>query len=297
MKNNIGIKMPSGMTIGPPTLRVKNLQKQLEFYKNVLGLQVNRTFRASDDLEIVELGFGGKFQEYPEPLLNLMHNPNAKETPHDFSGLYHFAILVQNKPSLASTYVSIRNSNLIFDGFADHLVSESLYLHDPERNGIEIYRDKPKNEWQHDAEGHVIMDSLPLDLESILAELNKEERIITFPNGAKIGHMHLRVTNLKKSSSFYQKLGFDITVDWSAVGANFLSAGGYHHHIGMNTWHSLGGKTHVKGESGLDVFEIRVPDNSFIKTLVREFDLVMKENKNELLISDPDGIQILIKST
>jgi catechol 2,3-dioxygenase len=79
-----------------------------------------------------------------------------------------------------------------------------------------------------------------------LAELNKDERIITFPNGARIGHMHLRVTNLEKSSSFYQKLGFDITADWSAVGANFLSAGGYHH-IGMNTWHSLGGKIHVKG--------------------------------------------------
>ena len=284
------------MTIGPPTLRVKDLQKQLEFYKNVLGLQVNRIFRTDDNLETVELGFGNKFQGHPEPLLILKHDPNTKDTPHDFSGLYHFAILVPNRPSLASTYLSIQNSNLIFDGFADHLVSESLYLHDPERNGIEIYRDKPKNEWQYDAEEHVIMDTLPLDLESILAELNKDEKITTFPNGARIGHMHLRVTNLEKSSSFYQKLGFDITADWSAVGANFLSAVGYHHHIGINTWQSLGGKAHVKGESGLDVFEIRVPDSSFTETLAQELGIVQKENKNELLISDPDGIQILIKS-
>jgi catechol 2,3-dioxygenase len=101
MRNNIEIKMPSGMMIGPPTLRVKNLQKQLSFYENDLGLQVNRTFRTTDNLEAIDLGFGGKFQEYAEPFLILKHDPNAKETPHDFSGLYHFAILVPNRQSLA----------------------------------------------------------------------------------------------------------------------------------------------------------------------------------------------------
>jgi catechol 2,3-dioxygenase len=292
-----GIKMPA-MMIGPPTLRVRDLQKQLSFYENNLDLQVNRRHRDDDDLEVVDLGFKGKFKDYKEPLLILKHDPNAKETPHNFAGLYHFAILVQDRKSLASAYSSIDNSKIHFDGFADHLVSESLYLHDSECNGMEIYRDKSRNEWQYDAKGHIVMDTLPLDLKSLLAELGKDERKnLTFQNGARIGHMHLRVTNLERSLRFYQKLGFDITSDWSAMGASFLSAGGYHHHIGMNTWHSLNGKTHVKGESGLDVFEIMVQDSSFIETLAQEFEgHVQKRNRNELLVSDPDGILILIKS-
>lgn len=290
--------MPAGMTIGPPTLRVKDLQKQLSFYENELGLQMNRRYKTDDNLETVDLGFKGKFKDYKEPLLTLKHDPDAKQTMHDFAGLFHFAILVPNRKNLAFAYSSIKNSNALFDGFADHLVSESLYLHDPELNGIEIYSDKPRNKWQHDARGYVIMDTLALDLKSLLSELNGDEREnTTFPNGAKIGHMHLRVTNLERSVRFYQKLGLDITYDWSAVGASFLSAGGYHHHLGLNIWHSLGGKTHVKGEVGLDVFEIIVPDSSFIDTLTREFeDQIQKINDNELLLSDPDGITFLIKS-
>lgn len=106
--------------------------------------------------------------------------------------MYHFAILIPNRQSLASAYLSIKNSNITFDGFADHLVSESLYLHDSERNGIEIYRDKPKNEWPRDEEGRIVMDSLPLDLKSLMDELpeNNDKNTI-FPNGARIGHVHL----------------------------------------------------------------------------------------------------------
>lgn len=294
----MNIKMSAGMTIGPTTLRVKDLQKQLSFYENELGLQVNRRYQTEDNLKTVDLGFKGKFKDYKEPLLILKHDPNAKQTVHNFSGLFHFAILVPDRKNLAFAYSSIKNSNVYFDGFADHLVSESLYLHDPELNGIEIYSDKPRNKWQHDAEGYVIMDTLPLDLESLLSELGKDDKEnMTFPNGAKIGHMHLRVTNLERSVKFYQKLGLDITYDWSTVGASFLSAGGYHHHIGLNTWHSLNGKAHVKGEVGLDVFEIMVPDSSFIETLTQEFEEHIKKiNHNELLLSDPDGIMFSIKS-
>lgn len=294
----MNIKMPAGMAIGPPTLRVKDLQKQLSFYENILGLQVNQRYKTDDNLETVDLGFKGRFKDYKEPLLILKHDPDAKQTMHDFAGLFHFAILVPNRKNLAFAYSSIKNSSVNFDGFADHLVSESLYLHDPEHNGIEIYSDKPRNKWQHDADGYVMMDTLPLDLESLLSELNKDERKnTTFPSGSKIGHMHLRVTNLERSVKFYQKLGLDITYDWAAMGASFLSAGGYHHHLGLNTWHSLGGKTHVKGEVGLDVFEIIVPDSSFIDILTREFeDQIQKINDNELLLSDPDGITFLIKS-
>lgn len=290
--------MPASMRIGPPTLRVKNLQKELSFYENNLGLQINRRYKTENNLETVELGLNGIFKDHKEPLLILKHDPDAKQTMHNFAGLYHFAILVPDRKNLAFAYSSIKNSNVHFDGFADHLVSESLYLHDPELNGIEIYSDKPRNNWQHDSEGYVIMDTLPLDLKSLLSELDQEERKNnTFPNGSKIGHMHLRVTNLERSVWFYQKLGFDVTYNWSAMGASFLSAGGYHHHIGLNTWHSLSGKPHLKGDTGLDIFEIIVSDYSIIEKL--EHDLkghVQKVNPNQLLLTDPDGIIFLVKS-
>jgi catechol 2,3-dioxygenase len=300
MKSNAkSMKMPTSMILGPPTLRVIDLQKELSFYENILGLQINHRYHTDDNLETVDLGFKGRFKDYQEPLLILKHDPDARETQHNFAGLFHFAILVKDRKSLASAYLSIADGGIHFDGFGDHLVSESLYLHDPEHNGIEIYRDRSRNEWQYDKEGHVVMDTLPLDLESMLSELSIDERKgITFPNGARIGHMHLRVRNLQNSSRFYQKLGFAITADWNSMGAYFLAAGNYHHHIGMNVWYSMNGKPHLQGEAGLDVFTISVQENSTIETLARELrDHVQKRDTNELLLSDPDGIQILIKST
>jgi catechol 2,3-dioxygenase len=290
------MKLSPDITIGPSTLRVKDMQKQMTFYKNILNLQENRRY-SEDGFDIIELGFKEKFKQYKDPLLILKHDPDAKETSHNFAGLYHFAILVPDRKSLASAYISLARTGVPFDGFADHLVSESLYLHDPERNGIEIYRDKPKNTWQYDRNGHVVMDTLPLHLESVVSELESDDIDTTFPNGAKIGHMHLRVTNLQNSSKFYQRLGFGLTSDWSRMGANFLAAGGYHHHIGMNIWHSLNGKTHTKDEAGLDVFMIQVQENSIIETLAQELrEHVKKRNKSELLLSDPDRIRVLIKS-
>jgi len=298
INNKNKIKMPANMKIGPPTLRVKNLQKELSFYQNNIGLQINRIYETENNLATVDLGFKGLSEGYTEPLLILKHDPNAKQTRRNFAGLYHFAILVPDRKSLAFAYSSIKNSNVNFDGFADHLVSESLYLHDPELNGIEIYSDKPQNKWQHDSKGYVIMDTLPLDLESLMSELNQDEKKNNpFPNGAKIGHMHLRVTNLERSVRFYQKLGLDITYDWSRMGASFLSSGGYHHHLGLNTWHSLGGQTHLKGEIGLDSFEIRVSDCSTLEILAHELkEHTQNVNSNQISLVDPDGILLIVKS-
>ncbi|MBD0360517.1 MAG: VOC family protein, partial [Nitrososphaeraceae archaeon] len=182
-----------------------------------------------------------------------------------------------------------------------------LYLRDPENNGIEIYRDRQASEWPHDSEGYIKMDTLPLDLNSIVSELNEEERKTAkaFPTGARIGHMHIRVTNLERSIKFYhEKIGLDITLDWSSMGASFLSAGGYHHHIGMNTWHSLNGKVHANGETGLENFTITIPDKSSFKTIESiinhhtssEQQKKQKDDKDQFLVSDPDGIEIVFKS-
>lgn len=291
-------RLPNDSRVGPPILRVKDLDRMLEFYQGVFGLEQNR----SASVDVVELGFGKEVRPNATgPLLVLKHDPQAKETSHDFAGLYHFAILVPDRKSLAYAYLGIQEKKVRFDGFGDHLVSESLYLHDPERNGIEIYRDRPRSEWSFDEQGRIIMDTIPLDLAGISSELPEQERNIPkpFPNGARIGHMHLRVTNLERSVEFYhEKLGFDVTGDWSSMGAMFLSAGGYHHHIGMNTWHSLDGKKHETGEAGLDSFTIELPNNpSTMRELKSRLgDALISVNEGELLASDPNGIQIRIKA-
>jgi catechol 2,3-dioxygenase len=316
------------MRIGPPVLRVRNIDTAMAFYENSLGLQVNRSYKDNspggdyyDDVNpIYEVGFkhnnissfSSSSSSY-EPLLLLKHDPNAKKKSSllHSAGLFHFAILVPDRKSLASTYLALKNSGIQYDGFADHLVSESLYLRDPEDNGIEIYRDRPANEWPRDTEGHIMMDTLPLDWNSLLAEMNnnnnKEEQrnnAKAFPTGARIGHIHLRVTNLERSIKFYhEKIGLDITVDWRSMGAAFLSAGGYHHHIGMNTWHSLNGGAHMSGEAGLEYFTIIIPDRSFVNTLALRIQHSSTTTNSKqidgnqlLLFSDPDGIQLMIRS-
>ena len=303
--------MHSGMRIGSHVLRVKNIDRILRFYEERLGLQMNRRYQVGDDGGggdnlVCELGSKQKSMSN-ESILILHHDPNAKNAPLRSAGLYHFAILVPDRKSLALTYLAIRNSGLQYDGFADHLVSESLYLRDPENNGIEIYRDRQASEWSHDNEGHINMDTLPLDLNSLVSELNKDEKETAkaFPTGARIGHMHLRVTNLQRSIKFYhEKIGLDITSDWSSMGAAFLSAAGYHHHIGMNTWHSLNGQVHGNGETGLENFTIAIPDRTSFNTIESiinrhassEQQTKQKTDRNQFLIFDPDGIQIVFKA-
>jgi catechol 2,3-dioxygenase len=298
------------MKIGCPVLRVRNIDKVLAFYEKSLELQVSRRFHMHDgngDL-VYELDVKHRSSlSVNGPLLIIQHDPNAKSVSQNSAGLFHFAILVPDRKSLASTYLTVRNSGVRYDGFADHLVSESSYLRDPENNGIEIYRDRPSIEWPRDNEGHIMMDTLPLDLNSLVSEeLDKEERENTevFPTGARIGHMHLKTTNLERSIRFYhEKLGLDITLDWSTMGAAFLSAGGYHHHVGINTWNSLDGEIHTRGEVGPDYFTIIVPDRSSINAIKSNIqDPVSSEqkkqrvDKNQILVFDPDGIQIVIKS-
>ncbi len=296
------LKLSDRLNIGPTVLKVRDLERTLGFYRDKLGLLVNsKGHDPLDDLEYLELGFKENFSKSGDPLLILKNDPEAEEAPRDSAGLYHFAILVPDRKSLAQAYLGIQRNHLQFDGFGDHLVSESLYLHDPEGNGIEIYRDRPRNEWARDKDGHIMMDTLPLDLDGILAELSQENEKASdiFPNGARIGHMHLRVTNLQRSLEFYHKdLGFDIIADLSSMGAMFLSTGGYHHHIGLNTWHSLNGKHHETREAGLNEFTIEVPRDDLLMHQLEshlESAILTRIGENKLLISDPDGIRILVK--
>lgn len=300
--------MHSIIRICSPVLRVRNIDKMLVFYEKKFGLQVKRRHQGDDGSAVYELGLINVDQT-EESLLQLHHDPNAKNASPHSAGLYHFAILVPNRKSLASTYLALKNSGVHYDGFADHLVSESLYLRDPENNGIEIYRDRPARDWPRDSAGHVMMDTLPLDLRSLLSEMNEEEtkNSKAFPTGARIGHIHLRVTNLERSIRFYhEELKLDITLNWKSMGAAFLSAGGYHHHIGMNTWHSMNGEGHSDHVVGLENFTITIPDmSSFnrLRSTIKNHYISSEQHQgeqrsyeNQFMVSDPDGIHIVIRS-
>jgi catechol 2,3-dioxygenase len=297
------------MKVSSPVLRVKNIDKILAFYEERLGLQVKRRHQDDNDgYDVYELG--SVQIDYPEEsLLQLHHDPNAKNPfPHS-AGLFHFAILVPNRKSLAFTYLALKNFGVHYDGFADHLVSESLYLRDPENNGIEIYHDRPARDWPRDVKGNIMMDTLPLNLQSVVSEMDRleDKNVIAFPDGARIGHIHLRVTNLESSIKFYHEiLGLDITVDWASMGAAFLSAGGYHHHVGVNTWHSMNGEGHSSNVLGLENFTITISDiPSFnrLRSAIKSHYISsgqqqrkQRSDKNQFMVSDPDGIQIVIRS-
>src|SRR5215475_1732964 len=230
----------SKIRIGPPLLLVKDIDRELRFYGEYFDLQPIRKHQNHRGGFIYDLGFrhlSGSSESLP--LISLQHSPDAKIPSPRSAGLYHFAILVPDRSDLAATYLALKGSGIRFDGFADHLVTESLYLRDPENNGIEIYRDRPSEEWPRDAKGRLVMDTLPLNLQSLLSETNKGESNskIPFPNGGIIEHIHLRVTNLERSIRFYhEKLSLDMTaVDWISMGIAFLSEGGYHHHVAINT--------------------------------------------------------------
>jgi catechol 2,3-dioxygenase len=301
-----GFSMPREMRLGAPTLRTRDVDEAIEFYEEGLGLKVRAKYLdPAENLQVYEVGSPVS----QDPLLIIKHDPDAIRPKDDFAGLYHYAVLVPTRKDLASTFLGVGNSGVVFDGFADHHVSEALYLHDAESNGIEIYADRPPETWKafFASTGDRMADlrrlralNRPLDFALLLKELTKDERASPsrFANGARIGHMHLRVTDLQRSVSFYHEmLGFDIVTNYPEMGASFLSVGGYHHHIGLNTWNSLGGSPHREGEAGLDGLTIHVPSRQTLDQLQHRLVSKVVRTPNRLVTTDPDGIRIELRAS
>ena len=218
-------RLPDETRIGRVQLQVSDLQRSIEYYSGVLGLRVRSGSSGS-----AELGAYGD----ESPVVILHERPGARPVPRrGLLGLYHFAILLPDRAALGR-FVQHIGTLGVYAGSADHAVSESLYLTDPDGLGIEVYADRPRTSWQvNGSEVHLTVE--PLDLRDLVREAGGTAWT-GLPAGTVIGHMHLYVGELEEASALYHAaLGFDKTA-WSFPGALFLSAGGYHHHLGTNTW-------------------------------------------------------------
>ncbi|MCC2529195.1 VOC family protein [Bacillus halotolerans] len=267
-------------TIGYVKLTIRSLERSLQFYCNVIGFQVlNKTDRQA------ELTADGK-----RPLLILEENPSAVVLPErTVTGLYHFAILLPNRKELGIALARLIENGIAL-GQGDHAVSEALYLSDPDGNGIEMYADRPRSTWQRDREGNYVMTTTAVDIEGLLEEAG-EERKTTLPNGTVIGHIHLHVSDLKEAKAFYTDvLGFDIVGDYAGMSALFISAGGYHHHIGLNIWAGKHAPPKPANASGLDYYTVVLPHQEELKRVadrVKNAGYSLEETENHFLVKDP----------
>ena len=238
--------LPPETRLGSVNLRVGDLPRALAFYRDVLGFSV----LAEDDVSAALGAEGGR------PLLVLHSDPEATPPPEGATGLFHVAFLLPTRGDLGAVIRRVREQGGAFDGFSDHNVSEAAYLVDPEGNGLELYADRSRDVW-HTSDGRIFLATEPLDVEGLL--LGAPEAAPALPRGTVVGHIHLRVSTLEGAEAFYvRRLGFDV-VTRDYPGALFVSAGGYHHHIGLNVWGGVGATRPPQGSLGLTSFDLIVP--------------------------------------
>jgi catechol 2,3-dioxygenase len=269
-------------SMGTVRLTVSDLSRSQDFYERAIGLQA----REQDDGTLA-LGIDGE-----RPLVELLGAASAPRLNRRATGLYHLAILLPSRRDLAFALARLAEARWPLDGASDHLVSEALYLSDPDGNGIEIYRDRPRQEWRFN-DGSLQMATLPLDLRSVLEELGDVgDRPARMPAGTRIGHVHLQVSELEATERFYSEiLGFDVIVR-AYPGALFVSAGGYHHHLGLNTWQSAGSGPPPAGSVGLRSYEVLLPDLDELERAlarVRGAGIPVQETSEGAQLRDPSG--------
>jgi len=264
-------------------LQVADLDRSLEFYEKVLGFRVMKREGNS-----VRLGPHGEDRE----IVHLHQLSSARPVPRrGLLGLYHFAILLPDRASLGR-FVAHLSDIGAYAGMSDHFVSEAVYLTDPDGLGIEVYADRPRDTWRYD-ERQLYMTTTHLDVEDIVRAAGGAAWS-GMPSGTVLGHVHLYVGDIAKAESFYHDaLGFDKVV-WSYPGALFMSAGGYHHHLGTNTW-ARGAPPATEADARLLEWEIIVPrskDAEEAADNVKSAGYPVKQENDEWVLTDPWGTSL-----
>jgi catechol 2,3-dioxygenase len=283
-----GYRLPAATRLGAVRLQVADLDRSVPWYRRVLGLEpLNR----SDG--IVALGP----PESGRTLVELHERPGANPVPRRGRlGLYHYALLLPDRPSLGRF---LRHLTEIGEraGMSDHLVSEALYLSDPDGLGIEVYADRPRTSWRQQ-DRQLVMATNPLEVDTVLAAAGPE-RWTGMPATTVLGHVHLYVDDLDRAARFYHEgLGLDRVV-WSYPGALFLSAGGYHHHLGTNTW-AAGAQPAGENDARMLEWEIVLPAAADVSAAAESLERVGANVRRENVsatATDPWGTQLRLKAS
>jgi len=259
--------LPATLRLGAVHLTVADLDRSVGFYQDALGL---RQARREDGVAALGAGAGD--------LVVLHEEPGARPAGRH-AGLYHFALLYPERDELARAGQRLAVARTPISGASDHGVSEAIYLSDPDGNGIELYADRPRDAWPPPGPGERVgMFTRPLDLDGLLATVADDEPVRHAGDGLVMGHMHLHVGDLAAARAFYvDGLGFEPMAEYP--GALFLATGGYHHHLGVNTWRGEGVAPAPAGTAGL-----------------REWTLVLGPGTEERVLEDPWGIRVRLVS-
>jgi catechol 2,3-dioxygenase len=294
-------KIDPALKMGHVSLNVSDLSQSLDYYQSVLGFKA--VGRPSSGKAL--LSVGSNDPSYLVELLQAKTGSNNDsisrlESSTRRAGLYHFAILLPERKFLADMLKNLNymRDQVHFDGLADHLVSESIYIRDPDFNGIEIYSDRPRSQWRW-KDTRVQMATLPLNTADLLKEAT-ENGWKEMPNKTTIGHVHLHVSDLANAMKFYYEiLGLQLTA--AIPGALFFAVGGYHHHIATNTWLGTGVAPAASQSTGLNHFSIELPSKEELATLVKIFSrrgMAVIEgdlSDSSVFVRDRDGIKIQVE--
>ena len=271
-------------TLGKVVLKVENLDEMMDFYVNVIGLDII-------DKKNQEVDLGIDTDKKVLLTLRRLDEPSRKRTA---PGLYHIAFLLPSRKDLGNIVKRFQQNQQAITGAADHGYSEAIYLYDPELNGIEIYHDKDRNQWDIRDDGSIEGVTDPMDFEGVYAAADSEPAQ-KFPSGTTVGHVHLQVSDLEHSREFFgDVLGMGLKSSFSGQ-ALFYAAGNYHHHIGNNIWSTQGTEAADSNAPGLDYFEIIVPQLGDIKSHLNEVSYDFQElSSEEIVLSHPDGMEVHI---
>ncbi|MHA0856356.1 VOC family protein [Paenibacillus sp. CMAA1364] len=270
--------------VGQVNLKVQNLECALKFYQEIIGFKIlNQTEKSAN------LTANGK-----TVLLSIEQPDNVAPMQGKTTGLYHFALLLPTRSDLVQIVQYFNAIGLQF-GSSDHLVSEALYLSDPDGNGIEIYSDRAPSDWDW-SNGEVKMTVDPLEFSDLLSDVN-QQAWSGLPAETVMGHIHLHVSDLRETEEFYYKgLGFEV-VNRYGIQALFISTGKYHHHIGLNTWNGVGALAPLENSVGLKSFTLIYPNDAAREHVVnnlRNIGTSCIEENGAFVTSDPSGNRILL---